>query len=497
MQGSGEPDVSRRLNENTSALVPSSGKRWREYVAHRSARFLDRALNRDDLDWKDALRIWFILLIRWLRRSDFSQRAAAGAFIFTFSLVPLLTTILAVFTAFPSLREEREMLLDYLVQYLLPGAVQNLRIYLDEFSRAAATAGTVSTLLFLITILHMVHTIESHFNRIWAIDKPRTWAQMLEAFSVFLIVGALVTTALIGVSQSAHELARSLAHTRIESYGPLFRALGLRALDLIISIAFFAVANWLLPNTKVRWWAALAGAGAVGIIWFVLKSVFTWYVREIASFQNIYGVVGIVPIFFLWLYLTFALLQVGAFSARATQELRELAMEERDRLLAPTNPIGLSIAAAALLSHAFQSGTTPLSLSSIARALRCSQMKAETAIRPLLRGGFVLWVAGSESTEPLYTLGRDPRTITIGQIVRYLSHLTFTLPEGFLSPALRSKLRDLDLQFQQKDKNILESIDLASFSEAFDDRPSSIQGGTTSTDRREEERSIRHGQEER
>ena len=117
---------------------------------------------------------------------DVLTLASAMAYTLVFSLIPLLATPIAFFTAFPGLADARKRVLDLLFSQLLPGAVRGVSEYLEQFSDRAAAAGVVSSLIFMVLVLVLFQSVESAFNRIWHVERGRTWGKRISALAMFL-----------------------------------------------------------------------------------------------------------------------------------------------------------------------------------------------------------------------------------------------------------------------------------------------------------------------
>lgn len=204
------------------------------------------------LRWRTRIFVSLLLLLAELKRAELPSRAAATAYAFIFSLIPLFTTSLAFFTAFPGLSNERDRIERALFSNLLPGAAMNVEKYIELFAARAAAAGTVSSLAFFALVLMLFRSVEDTFNRVWKAERPRTWAERLTLLALFFVVGALAGTALVIVTTEASRLAKLYPELETTEAGLVVQRVTFFVLSLVVSWALFVLPNKWLPNARVR-----------------------------------------------------------------------------------------------------------------------------------------------------------------------------------------------------------------------------------------------------
>lgn len=350
------------------------------------------------------------LVFRALFATDILTWAAALAYTFVFSLIPLVATTLAFFTAFPTLQNQRAHLLDFLSQQLLPGAVQGVREYLDRFSSRAATAGTISSITFLLTTLLLFQSIEAAFNRIWRVKHGRSWSRRFSALAVFFVIGMVGATLLLVLSN----LFGQAPPTELLQMGSLF-----------VAWAIFVVLNKVLPNTSVRWRSAAIGGVVAGTVWHFLKAAFTWYIQTFASYTSVYGALAAVPIFFLWVYLTFVLIMLATYIAFVTQNLRALILEQQGQSKGRTSAF-FRVAVATVLGRAFLSGRGPLAPTDVSRRLNISRYFVDHALDELCEAGIIASLGDERA--PRFILIRPIENLPLGDLIFSAGNTTLAFP---------------------------------------------------------------------
>ncbi|MCK6544794.1 YihY family inner membrane protein [Myxococcota bacterium] len=399
------------------------------------------------------------LLFDAIARSDIMTRASALSFSFVLSLIPLLSTSLAFFTAFPALAEQRRRLEALIYSQLLPGAVAEAQRYIDRFSQRAAAAGAVSTALFVVFVLVLFKSVEDTFNQIWTVERGRTWGERLQALAVFFTSGALAALALVILDNAANDLAG-----RLGTAGGVGREAWLGLGSLAVAWTAFTVANKVLPNTHVRWAPALVGGLVAGTIWHLTKSGFTWYVGNVADYESVYGTLGLVPAFFLWVLLSFLSLLFAGYTAFVAQNVRPLALLRQTAKRQQPHAF-YAVAAVATLARAFRDGQGALAADEVAARLGAADYFVLETLPCLVKHGLVLAIPGDVQR---YALARPSETVTVQHVVDSATGEELALPEGEGRTALHRRLGTLFREARSREGNALAKVTIA---ELVDDAP--------------------------
>ncbi len=245
--------------------------------------------------------------------------AASLAYTTLLAIAPLAAVSLSILTAFDI---SKATVLSFVFKRLLPN--ENLAAIIekniDTFSANAASVsifGVVALVLFSVWVLS---TIESAFNMIWKVDKPRP------VISKFLAYWSTVTFApiLIAVSIIVTAKVQTLVLSEGWAEYSYLQSFTLKAIPYILTwIAFFLVYK-LIPYTNVHFIPAFYGAVAGGVMFEMAKLFFDYYILNWASYTVIYGALAVIPIFLFWLYVTWLIVLLGSVIAYAIQYPKEI-----------------------------------------------------------------------------------------------------------------------------------------------------------------------------
>lgn len=399
------------------------------------------------------------LIYMTLVESDFLTRAAAISYSFVFSLIPLFTTTLAFFTAFPGLSVERERLTKLLFSQLLPGAVQSVQSYIERFSQRATAAGAVSSLAFLVTTLLVFQTLESCFNNIWKVERGRTWSRRLQSLAVFFVVGAIAAATLVVLDQKTQQLGEHVKGAELLKIRAALEQYSLEVIGIFIAWTIFVIANKILPNAKVYWRPALIGGVVAGTVWHFLKAGFNWYITQYPSYQNIYGTLAAIPIFFLWIYLSAALLLASGYISFVIQNFAAVALTRKTRHGSYARAFyGVSVAAT--LARAFRNQEGQLTAQEIARRLSIAPYFVTEALDELCVSNTVLETE-SETAEPSFILAKPSDQISVYNIIKQVSDEELKLPQVKEASPLHQRIENLFNEAKRKEASTLETITIA------------------------------------
>jgi membrane protein len=180
----------------------------------------------------------------------------------------------------------------------------------------------------VVVALMLIHNIDKTINRIFRIKKrPR----LIISFSIYWMVltfGPILLGASIAVSSYILSLS-SLA----EGYTPGLSSVLLALTPYLFSILAFFLLYLVVPNTKVQYRHALVGAAMASLLFELLKEGFGLYITHFPSYQAIYGALALVPILFLWIYLVWLVVLLGAELTALLQELSQVAEAEAEAAL--------------------------------------------------------------------------------------------------------------------------------------------------------------------
>lgn len=236
--------------------------------------------------------------------------AASLSYTSLLALVPLLAIGLAMLAAFPVLEDMRGRLLDTLFEVLLPYAGEDIRAQVTGLVDAAGGLTALGVVGIAVTAVMLLVTIESAFNTLFGVRAQRALPARLLVYWAVVTLGPL----LLGASLSASGYLHALRDMPGAAPALLDGASGLIAplLPWALAVLAFTILYIVVPNRPVRPLDALAGAIVAAGLVAVLRIGFLVYVTDANAYRTLYGALAIIPLFLVWMYLTWLVVLAGA-----------------------------------------------------------------------------------------------------------------------------------------------------------------------------------------
>ncbi|KAF1017910.1 MAG: YihY family inner membrane protein [Burkholderia sp.] len=337
----------------------------------------------------------------------------AGSLTFTtiLAVVPLVTVAFALFTVFPMFSSFQSALQGFLAEHLMPAQINNqIFKYINEFSSKAKGLTTVGLVVLVVTSVMTMMTIESAFNVIWRVRKSRPFAQRVLAYWAFITLAPLLFGISLSISSYLFTKSLAIAGTLAEISSVVWL---LTTASLPLTVLAFTLLYVYLPNCTVAWRDAVVGGICAAIAFELAKRGFTYYVRHIPTYTAVYGAFASVPLFLLWVYLSWLITLAGAMLASALPEIR---IGQFHRVAYPGSDLLDALALLEGLADAQQAGKQGHSAARLAVMVRCSIVTAQRLLSVMEDHEWVARLEGSDIAVSRYVLLANPERMTVSQL---------------------------------------------------------------------------------
>lgn len=340
-----------------------------------------------------------------------TQVAASLTFTTVLGVVPLLAVILSLFTAFPLFADFRVALENFLASNLMPPAVSaNIMKYLNEFAAKASGLTAIGSLALIVTSIMLIRTIDDAFNNIWQVEHQRPMRQRILVYWAIISLGPILTGASLWASSIVAQ--QSLSYIGDLHAGITFL---LTSTPLFLTGLGFTALFMGVPNCRVYWKDALLGGFSTAFVLELMRIGFAYYLIRFPSYTVIYGAFATLPIFLLWMYMSWLAVLSGATLAATLPAIRQRRWDLKHY------PGSLFVDAVVVLRYLWDAqkntppGQTAQSLAAQAGLHTTELMYVLSTLKDL---GYV---ADSEHDDTeLWMLARDPRTATLQPLVEAL-----------------------------------------------------------------------------
>ena len=271
--------------------------------------------------------------------------------------------------------------------------------------------GVTGMLVLVFVAIRLLANIEATFNDIWGITRGRSWVWRIVLYWTTITLGPLALVGAVGLAGS------SQLHSVNDFFQtmPYIGSLVFEFIPVVLLWLIFAVIYLLVPNTKVKFSAALVGGIVAGSAWH-LNNVFGFlFASRLVTNSKIYGSLALVPVFMVGLYFSWVILLFGAQVAFAFQNRKSYLQE---KLVVHVNQRGREFVALRLmtsLGQRFHEGIRSPSIFQLSSELNIPAPLAQSVLRTLVFKQLVTEIAGSD---PAYAPARPLNNITAHDILQ-------------------------------------------------------------------------------
>ena len=350
-------------------------------------------------------------LLRDLGHGDLSLRAMSLVYTTMLAIVPLLAFAFSVLKGLGFHHELEPVLQGFLAPLGPRGGELSAQIISFVDNVSGTTLASLAIAILLYSAFSMAQKVESSFNFVWRVDRPRSFARRFSEYLSVLLVGPLIMSVALGFTATLSSTAAMTRLREIGVVGGLFEALSwLMPYSLVI--ASFTFLYVFVPNTRVRFRPALIGGVFAGVLWAGGGSVFTSFVVSVSRAEAIYAGFGIVIVAMGWLYLSWLILLLGAQLAFYVQHPEYLPLGQRAPSASNAVRERLALSTMLLVGRDFEQPGHGWRIESLAARIRVPRHLLEPVATALMTAGLL-----ARTSENRLVPARDLRRIGVADIL--------------------------------------------------------------------------------
>lgn len=239
--------------------------------------------------------------------------AQALSYMTLLAVVPLTTLAFGLFSVFPVFEDWMDTVQDFLYTHFVPASGDVVQKYLTQFASKSAQLTAIGLLFLIFTALFLMETVEETFNDIWRAPQKRKPLHRFLSYWAILTLGPI----LLGLSLSLTSYLVSLPFFKQATLFGKAGALFLEALPMLAELLAFTLLYVVVPNIYVKVRHALVASFVAMVLFEVAKYGFAFFVINYSAYQVIYGAIAALPVFLIWIYVSWAIILLGAVIAAA------------------------------------------------------------------------------------------------------------------------------------------------------------------------------------
>ena len=372
---------------------------------------------------------WFF--IRWIRtivlafrgfdENRCSLRASALTFYTLLSIVPAVALGFGIAKGFNMQKVlEKELLKKMQGQQEIISNVISFANRLLEQTSGGLIAG-IGVIILVWLILKLLGNIENSFNDIWGIPYSRTFGRKLSDYLAVLFVAPIliilsssitvfITTQLTVITERISLLGR---------FSPLILFF-LKALPYIFTWLLFTFIYIFMPNTKVRFSSGLLGGIVAGTMYVIVQWFYITFQVGVSKYGAIYGSFAVLPLFMIWLQISWLIVLFGAEITFAHQNVDTYEFEPESLLASASLKRLLALGISQICVKRFYKGDRPWGAHEISNALGIAVRLTNQILYDLVQCGILAETVGKDEKDLLYQPARDLNLISINSVIQAL-----------------------------------------------------------------------------
>ena len=264
--------------------------------------------------WRDFRPLpghtWRFMRLVYARFGEDRLNRVAQALSYTtvLSIVPLTTLVFGLFSVFPVFEKWMMAVQTFLYSHFVPASGDVVQKYLNEFASKSAQLTAAGLAFLIVTALMLMATIEQTFNDIWRVPHQRKAMYRFLTYWAILTLGPM----LLGLSLSLTSTLVVPASMRDAGFLTAVWAGFLHLLPFLIELAAFMLLYTVVPNVAIKLRHAFMGSLFTALLFEIAKSGFATMVLKYSSYTFVYGAIAALPVFLIWVYLSWAIILLGA-----------------------------------------------------------------------------------------------------------------------------------------------------------------------------------------
>lgn len=346
-------------------------------------------------------------------------RAASLTYFTVLSIVPLLAFVFAMlkgFGAYDTLVEGtlRPYLLDtFAGNPSLQSAIEQILVFVRDTE--VTQLGFLGLVALLYAAISLLRNIEIALNETWGVSEGRSILRQVTDYVAIIMVTPLCLLLAAGLGTASHLVGtlRSL-QDKLGLSGFVDWSLGIIGPFAVITLGLFFL-YLVMPNTAVRVRSAWVGGIVGGVLWYGLLIAHVSFQVGVARFNALYSGFGIIPIFLVWLYVSWLAVMVGGQAAAMHQQDRTRTRRTRDASKNHEFTEALGLSAVLRIAHAFTTSAPPPTVQELSAALDTSELLLCELLTRVESAGLV--IKAQDATHTRFVLVRMPDQILVKHVL--------------------------------------------------------------------------------
>ncbi|MDM8523653.1 YihY/virulence factor BrkB family protein [Desulfococcaceae bacterium HSG8] len=380
------------------------------------------------------LRI-LLLVIRGFHENKCGLRASSLTFYTALSIVPMVAMAFGISTGFGYEKAmEKYLMGNFPGQETVVIRIIDMARSLLENTQGGMIAG-IGSLVLMWTVIKVLMNVEYSLNAIWEVEKSRPFGRKFSDYlSLMFICPLLVivsSSLTVFITSEVRLIEEKISLMKLVS--PLIFS-SFKLLPYCLIWALFTIIYLLMPNTKVNFISGFTAGLIAGTIYQLAQGVYISFQVGVASYNAIYGSFAALPLFLIWLKLSWLIVLFGAEISFAHQNADAYEFEPDCRRISFLSRKLYALRVVSSVTKNFSRGKNPLTAEQISLDSEIPVRLVRQLLCELVEIGILSHIYIGEGMEPAYQPARSADMLTITYITdaleqRGMSHIPGTQTE--------------------------------------------------------------------
>ncbi|GAB4282023.1 MAG: YihY/virulence factor BrkB family protein [Marinilabiliales bacterium] len=400
-----------------------------------------------------------LLTIRGFDEDKCSLRASAMTFYSALSIVPVIAMLFAIAKGFGfQTMLETQLQKSFEGQQEVLNWVMSFAHSLLDSTKGGLIAGIGVVILFW-SVMKLLGNIEKSFNDIWEIKNSRPFIRKFTDYMAIVIIAPIfiVLSSSATVFISTYIKSANASSEIINYVTPLLSFL-VKLLPYVLIILLLTFLYLVMPNTKVSFKSAFFAGLIAGILFQLAQWGYVNFQVGVSRYNAIYGSFAALPLFLIWLQLSWLIVLFGAELAFATQYVDRYEYEVDISEVSYYQRITLAILVASLIIKTFRDGKPPMNSNEIADYYGMPKRLINNIIYDLIKANLITEVKTKNPSVFAYQPAEDINKLSLGYVINKLED--YGNNEIIVNPSeehniICSKIKELRKLIEKSEHNIL------------------------------------------
>ena len=364
-----------------------------------------------------------ILAIRGYDEDRCLLRASSLTFFTLLSIVPIVAVFFGIAKGFGFERLlEKQLFERFPGQEEVINQIINFANSLLEQTRGGLIAG-VGLLVLFWSVLKVLGHIETAFNDIWEIKESRSWGRKFSDYLAIMLISPIFIlmsgSLTVFIKTQLTLITEKIAFLGILS--PLIH-FSFELIPYVLVWILFTILYIIMPNTRVSLKAGFLGGMVAGTLYQIAQWAYISFQISTAKFNAIYGSLAALPLFLMYLQISWWIVLFGAELSFANQNVDTYEFEPDSLKVSPGYKKLLTLQIFHLLIQNFENGVPPPIDSQISRRLHMPIRLVHDILSNLVESGLVSEIKTKSEKEFAYQPACDINQLTIQSVLEALDH---------------------------------------------------------------------------